>query len=1350
MPKIESSLGGLVPALALAAGVFSATMLRPGTGESNKPPANAPTTKAATDQSGEGPGSTLADLRPVMELIGQSLGVSIDQNQTKRAMSALRLDGSATAKVRAETVARAMGDLEPLLDRDQKRDPARERAWCESGSSTAMTAARSAPLLDAYLRSEASPNDLARKSQFQVAASFLEDLDNHEALCRLVTATQIATQPELDVQFMLATIPDYVDSNSGWVADETIGAIQSAMSHAGFVLDRFKLIDWVKADNSRSDGVVNDSRLHERQPGALIFRKVDVAPTTRIAFQVVLLVLETPTTGVHRKSLANAIDFVYRWSSTKDPGTPPALRVVAPIFSGSIPSLALELKRWPGTPSSVSLVTGSAMADANPSIVEAIAPGIKYEAAVQPTSAEMKALSGTLGRMKPDWGIGEYVALLIESNTSFGQSAAPPAGRGPSRRDTRTDIAVSQTVTPPGRPTCPSFPNVAIDSNVFPCATVYRFPLHVSELRSDATLSQPAPVSLLPTPIVPLSFRDTTPASDQLPALRPQLASSVAEATVDNILDNIRHEDLDVVGIVATDSRDVLFLAREVRKAAPDVQLFFVGSYLLYLQPEYIPYTRGALVASPYALALGTQRASGSTTDRDAFPSFVAAGVFNATSIQLQAANQLVDYCDPSVNFIGATPAPCRPPVWVTVIGNDGYWPLNYEPSGAEFVHRANDAVPPPHHQTPITTAAGLTAIALTLIVGSVVSASVYLFLGLLQPHRRRWQLPFLRVIAQPTTYHGAVTLHSFAVFLCALLLACFSCWIAKVLTIQLILQAGGSPSIVNLVAWTVFVLVLSPGVAVLWQAYRRDSTPPAIQGLPQAPLPSWNRAMIGVCSILMLGAIWYFVRFLEATNYPGVSDGAPAAAFNASRLLAGGIISPLPATTLLFGALFVGTVAGVRRLSLVGLGYTALADHSPAFRLFTGAPREFPGSSFGTGPTCDEERGNELRYFAALLDMPVQNLPKPYLIGVCTLIVAVVWILRGWLATIDGPAFSQFVTLATLSILAAAALLAAQAASTWSSLKPKLARLAHTRIAQAFSHIGHVVQWDLSITPPHLSELMALAARAETLRDGMVAIGNRRLSLKVKHSFPNRRTSQSVDILTAWCASSLAVRPQDLAGLTQALSDHDTVGQLRDEIVVHRTAPLLQSDSWFGLWHISDNLVTLLEQTHWQRCPEMLSDGASGPHGDSAPRAADASAIATWFRECEEFVAIQYAFVVRDILARTMSPLFAAMLCLTFLAGAHLFYLFPGRSSLLTIDLLAMVVMAIVAIPIVVGMERDTVLSLLRSGTPDRIDFSWDFAKRVALYGVLPMLAVIGSLFPEIGGSFFGWLEPLRKLAAF
>ena len=41
-------------------------------------------------------------------------------------------------------------------------------------------------------------------------------------------------------------------------------------------------------------------------------------------------------------------------------------------------------------------------------------------------------------------------------------------------------------------------------------------------------------------------------------------------------------------------------------------------------------------------------------------------------------------------------------------------------------------------------------------------------------------------------------------------------------------------------------------------------------------------------------------------------------------------------------------------------------------------------------------------------------------------------------------------------------------------------------------------------------------------------------------------------------------------------------------------------------------------------------------------------------FRDCEEFVALQFAFVLRDIVARTVAALFTAMLCLTLLTAAH------------------------------------------------------------------------------------------------
>jgi len=81
--------------------------------------------------------------------------------------------------------------------------------------------------------------------------------------------------------------------------------------------------------------------------------------------------------------------------------------------------------------------------------------------------------------------------------------------------------------------------------------------------------------------------------------------------------------------------------------------------------------------------------------------------------------------------------------------------------------------------------------------------------------------------------------------------------------------------------------------------------------------------------------------------------------------------------------------------------------------------------------------------------------------------------------------------------------------------------------------------------------------------------------------------------------------------------------------------------------------------------------------------------------------------------------------------------------------DLIAVAFAAVLALRIVVGIERDAVLSTLRLSTPGRIDFSWDFARQVATYGLLPLIAVIASLFPEVGGSLFSWLEPLRRLAA-
>ena len=694
MAKNESSVGGLVSAFALVAGVLSGTLLRTsGPVEQTKPTSHAPASVVAHEQVVP-EGASLADLKPVMELIAESIGVSIEPDRAILALRPLLAEVGDHSDRRSRDVANALTQLKAFLSRPDQPDVERQSAF------------ESAAIVDGYLRSDINPEARFHKLRSQVTEKLLEEFTNEDALQKLTEYVGGTRSPSMDVRFLLATIPDYVDSNSGWVADETIGAIQSAMSHAGFVLDRFKLIDWSRVDDARTDRVANDSRLHERQPGAIIFRKVDTtnkldARDHDVTLQVVLLVLETPTTGVHRRSLANAIDFVHRWECKIGHREKPQLRVVGPMFSGSIPSLALEFKASRGKFDSVSMVTGAAMVDDNRAIVQALAgQGVTYESVVAPTPKVMAALSRTLGAMNSDWRVGEHVALLVESNTSFGQAATVAVAT--SKNADGTDNAAK---------TCPSFRGRVIEGT-FPCAVVYPFPLHVAQLRSDATLPATGTIPLLPSPIVPLNFKDTTPASDQLPALRPQLTSPVVEATVANILDNIRHENLTAVGIVATDSRDVMFLAREVKKAFPDVQLFFMGSYLLYLEPEYIPYTRGAIVGSPYSLSLGTQsdtsRRAHATITRETFPSFIATGVFNATSLLLGKTDQLIDYCEPTVSA-GESTVPCAPPVWSTVIGNDGYWPLEAAQNEADVV-RTVEASRPAFQQLPTTTVGGLIA----------------------------------------------------------------------------------------------------------------------------------------------------------------------------------------------------------------------------------------------------------------------------------------------------------------------------------------------------------------------------------------------------------------------------------------------------------------------------------------------------------------------------------------------------------------------------------------------------------------------------------------------------------------
>jgi hypothetical protein len=1206
--------------------------------------------------------------------------------------------------------------------------------------------------------------------------------NDREALARLVAAaTRAGTgSGPGDVAFLIATIPDYVDSNSDWMADQSLAAMQAAMSTADFALDRFRLIDW-SHDEAAADAATSTghTHLHERQPGALIFRQAQ-SSSSGLCLRVVLLVLESATAGVHKRAFTNAARLAAEWdeASGRPRGT---LRIVGPTFSGSAVSIAMALRDLPADRfAGVRVVSGSATAqNVKRTIERTFAPDpelpslpVTFEATVQSDCDVQKALATFLGELNPAWIDSRDVALLIESNTGYGQSVAnanakvnvdPHAanaganGNASANRDVGANGGTSVPRDAGVVGDCVMDAGPAPAGQPFRDARVYRFPLHVAQLRSEAKTTQTF-VSLLPAPSVSLDLREQKPPADQIPAFQPQLTSATVEAAVANIIDNMHHERISAVGIFATDERDVLFLARAIKREIPDMQLFFAGNHVLYLHPDFTPYTRGAIVASTYPISLGLQHRSSAHRGDHSFPGMGAEGVFNATLALLDVpsaagGSKVLDYCSPADVFADATtPRPCTPPIWLSVVGDDAFWPVRWQdvtPSAAQPGAVIARQVMPLQHPTilPLPTPACLVITAVLLIVALHVGALLFARLSLVRvltregadQARRHLAGPlraaFVRLLAPPLALPQAVRLHQFALCVCFMLLALITYWAMSVVVAQWTVDAPSgsfrSSSLGHLLA-TIISIAAALGVVLSclvgqrrlrplepWRLLSGESDP-----LPEARVPRENAVISMLLLTLMAVTVVAFAGFVFETYSPQDAHRVRTA-LNLGRTAGGGAVSPASGALCLFAALYVPMIWSLRRLSLLGRGYTSMTG-SYAFRLFAG-PAESAESVAPAQATRADREPDEVQRFVAMLDMPMQNLPWPYLVVIAVVLIAGAGCLWHKGMALDGRAFSWFMFCGTGAALALGLMLVAQSAETWRLLHRKLGRLAHGPLAAALGRVGTLpLRWSLWLTPPSTCELLPATGLVDNLRGQTWRLARRSANMAGVRLTDQRQLPPDAAV-SRLCEKTLAMRQGELHTAIECLAAYRGVRELDDISGRPKATTLLQSDDWFALCALADALARCLQGASWLR----------HPHKDGT----------RWLEQAESVIALQYALMIRDVLARIMSGLLAAMLCLTLVAAAHLFYMFQGRSSFLTLDLLAIGAAAIVAIWLLTGMERDGVLSRLRN-TPGRIN--WEFIKRITLYGAFPLLTVVGSLFPEVGDFLFGWLEPLRKLATF
>jgi hypothetical protein len=477
---------------------------------------------------------------------------------------------------------------------------------------------------------------------------------------------------------LIVTVPDPIDSRFGVDFDRVVDVVQRAVAVDGeYEFDRA----WLPWEIDRQvSGRTPPGRLRESEPGALLFRRAAWDGAGTFGLCVVFLVGENPTLGIDKRAFTRALELIEGHGLAHGGNT---VRVVGPFFTGSQASLRMAIDDWlrralpaqaaglfgalaslPCSPAVLfparllhfRLISGSATG-VGPEWLNG--PGVSFRAMVAPNRQVIPAVLHYLQKRSNSEHddrcfepLGAKVALLVESNTAFGDEIVRP---GRARQNQFLQL---------------------------------RFPLHISRLRArvqrDLRL-QDEKLGLPVDSLVPDLDDDAAALQDVVPAQGSGATVASNGKVLTNILATILREQARYVGIVATDPRDTLFLAQVIRSHCPGAQVFVVGSDLLLTLPQASYYLKGTIVGSTYPLFAENQRwtsrapSSAGAHRRHAFPSESAQGCYNAVLAQRAKPNHLVEYRAPYFGGAANERQWARPPIWISMIGQNGdLVPLQY------------------------------------------------------------------------------------------------------------------------------------------------------------------------------------------------------------------------------------------------------------------------------------------------------------------------------------------------------------------------------------------------------------------------------------------------------------------------------------------------------------------------------------------------------------------------------------------------------------------------------------------------------------------------------------------------
>jgi hypothetical protein len=513
------------------------------------------------------------------------------------------------------------------------------------------------------------------------------------------------------VETLIATIPDPQESSFDYTFDRYLEAIQRALEATSYTIDRYDL-PWLKPDKeAEKEDEKKDKKEAQSasaapprvratdEPGVILFRKNVEGKTYLLTL---FLIGETPTQGIHKTALLNALEQAKRLGHTNaqewarvqgilllcegvdhnEPKCeqagqliPPAftIRLLGPTYTGSATSLAITLRSWLerkcNTDWRINIISGGATAIKKQEFLNRANPAGKtdrvwFAATTTYTPNDLTAFINDLPQ-------GSKVAILRESNTTYGEGLR--GGLEKFRKDEQ-----QKRQEPAGEREILELP----------------FPLNISELRTAAekvnaeTTKKNVQANPAERRNVPLGMGQGKATSDVVP-LTSKVEIASREMVLANLLSTIKREEISYLGLAATNVQDRIFLVREIRQHAPNVTIFMLSSDLLHLHSEARVDFRGVLMVTPYSLFNQNQRwiypFKGEVT-RLQFPAHGTQGTYNATLALLNSPELMLEYGSPldsklevgerkKLSFLKEGEVR-KPSLWVSVVGRDRVWPI--------------------------------------------------------------------------------------------------------------------------------------------------------------------------------------------------------------------------------------------------------------------------------------------------------------------------------------------------------------------------------------------------------------------------------------------------------------------------------------------------------------------------------------------------------------------------------------------------------------------------------------------------------------------------------------------------